>query len=236
MRIPVHVAVPAVLLLALSACSVPQRAGDEPGLRASLTTPTDIDLSWREEEPQPAGHGLEFATEESGPWTVLQYLPAGVRTYRHPDLMPHTTFFYRLRAFDGPVSAPLTVALPQGGMTKADEDSSHTWLPARKDPGRVVPGRPLAGSGAGAPTGFKAVVKHANGILFTWTDHASDEAGFLLEARTRGGSEYEPLVVLDPDVNSTGLITLPTEKEASYRVRAFRHGELSNVVRLTTGE
>ncbi|MFI6340561.1 fibronectin type III domain-containing protein [Streptomyces sp. NPDC050535] len=236
MRIPVQVAVPAVLLLALSACSVPQRAGDEPGLRASLTTPTDIDLDWQEDNPEPSGHALEFATERSGPWTVLQYLPPGVRTYRHPDLMPGTTFFYRLRAFDGPASAPLTVSLPEGEMTKADEDADHDWLPARKDPGRVVPGRPLDSSGAGAPTGFKAVVKHANGILFTWTDHASNEAGFLLEARMRGNPGYEPLVVLDPDINSTGLITLPTEKRASYRVRAFSYGELSNTVRLTTGE
>ena len=81
------------------------------------------------------------------------------------------------------------------------------------------------------------MVKHANGILFTWTDRASDEAGFLLEARSRGRAPgYEPVVVLDPDVNSTGLITLPTEKQASYRVRAFTYGERSNVVRLTTGE
>ncbi|MHA5052434.1 fibronectin type III domain-containing protein [Streptomyces sp. SD15] len=157
-------------------------------------------------------------------------------TYRHPDLIPNTTFFYRLRAFRGPASAPLTVSLPEGELTQADEGSSHDWLPARKDPGRVVPGRPLENSGAGAPSDFHAVVKHVNGILFTWTDHASDEAGFLLEVRTRGSSEYEPLVVLDPDVNSTGLITLPTEKQASYRVRAFTYGERSNVVRLTTGE
>ncbi|MEV7345811.1 fibronectin type III domain-containing protein [Streptomyces sp. NPDC093544] len=233
--------------MALSACSAPQTT-DEAGrdaavaaaagsvLRASLTTPTDIDLSWQEDSSGTSGHALEFATEQSGPYTVLQYLPPGVTTYRHPDLMPNTTFFYRLRAFHGPASAPLSVSLPPGELTQADEDSGHDWLPARKDPARVVAGRPLKDSGAGAPTGFKAVVKHANGILFTWTDHAADETGFLLEARTPESSEYAPLVVLDPDVNSTGLITLPTEKQASYRVRAFTYGELSNVVRLTTGE
>lgn len=236
MRIPVRVAAPTVLLLALSACSAPQTADESGGLRARLTSPTDIDLSWQEDEPGVSGQALEFATERSGPYTVLRYLPPSVTTYRHPDLIPNTTFFYRLRPFRGPVSAPLTVSLPEGELTQADEDSGHDWLPARKDPGRVVPGRPLTNSGAGAPTDFNAVVKHANGILFTWTDRASDEAGFLLEARRRGSSEYEPLVVLDPDVNSTGLITLPEEKQASYRVRAFTYGELSNVVRLTTGE
>jgi hypothetical protein len=79
------------------------------------------------------------------------------------------------------------------------------------------------------------VVKHANGILFTWTDHASDEEGCLLEARTDGSPAFEPVAVLDPDVNSYGLITLPGEKKASYRVRAFAYGAHSNVIELRTG-
>ncbi|MGA5450468.1 fibronectin type III domain-containing protein [Streptomyces umbrinus] len=259
MSVPVRIAAPTALVLALllmlSACSAttggggadrrPATAGHPVAgkadaasgvvLSAERTTPTDIDLRWRGGGSGASGHVLEFATEESGPYTVLQYLPPQVTSYRHPDLIPSTTFFYRLRAFRGPASKPLSVTLPKGELTAADENSSHAWLPARKDPKRTVPGRPLRATGAGAPTGFKATVKHANGILFTWTDCASDEAGFLLESRTRTGSAYEPVVVLDPDVNSTGLITLPTEKEASYRVRAFTYGERSNVVRLTTG-
>ncbi|MEU8859765.1 fibronectin type III domain-containing protein [Streptomyces umbrinus] len=259
MSVPVRIAAPTALVLALlltlSACSAttggggadrrPATAGHPVAgkadaasgvvLNAERTTPTDIDLRWRGGGSGASGHVLEFATEESGPYTVLQYLPPQVTSYRHPDLIPNTTFFYRLRAFHGPASKPVSVTLPKGELTAADENSSHDWLPARKDPQRTVPGRPLRSTGAGAPTGFKATVKHANGILFTWTDRASDEAGFLLESRTRTGSAYEPVVVLDPDVNSTGLITLPTEKEASYRVRAFTYGERSNVVRLTTG-
>ncbi|WP_326727098.1 fibronectin type III domain-containing protein [Streptomyces phaeochromogenes] len=261
MSVPVRIAAPTALvlalLLALSACSATRTTGEggsdrRPAtsghpvagkadaasgvvLNAERTTPTDIDLRWRGGGSGVSGHVLEFATEESGPYTVLQYLPPQVTSYRHPDLIPNTTFFYRLRVFRGPVSKPVSVTLPKGELTAADENSGHEWLPARKDPKRTVPGRPLRSGGAGAPTGLKAAVKHANGILFTWTDRASDEAGFLLESRTRTGSAYEPVVVLDPDVNSTGLITLPTEKEASYRVRAFTYGERSNVVRLTTG-
>ncbi|MFI1206786.1 fibronectin type III domain-containing protein [Streptomyces sp. NPDC020802] len=205
-------------------------------LDAERASPTDIDLHWRGGGSDSSGHVLEFATDASGPYTVLRYLPAGVTSYRHPDLMPRTTFHYRLRAVLGPVSRPVSVALPAGELTASDEESGHDWLPARTDPVRTVPGTPLRRTGAGAPTAFKAVVKHANGILFTWTDHASDEEGFLLEARVRKDSGYAPVAVLDPDVNSTGLITLPTEKRGSYRVRAFTHGAPSNVVRLTTGD
>ncbi|MFB6977172.1 fibronectin type III domain-containing protein [Streptomyces scopuliridis] len=205
-------------------------------LRAVLTTPTDIDLSWRGGEPGASGHVLEFATDEAGPYTVLQYLPPGVTTYRHPDLMPRTTFFYRLRTFGGPASAPVDVALPPGELTAEEQESPHDWLAPRSDPARSTTGRSVRDGGPAAPSGLKAVVKHANGILFTWTDHASDEEGFLLEARPRGGSAYAPVAVLDPDINSCGLITLPTEKRASYRVRAFTYGARSNVPRLTTGE
>jgi len=35
--------------------------------------------------------------------------------------------------------------------------------------------------------------------------------------------------VLDPDVNACGLVTLPNEKHAWYRVRPFYYGAQSNV-------
>lgn len=44
-----------------------------------------------------------------------------------------------------------------------------------------------------------------------------------------------PAAVLDPDVTSTGLITLPEEKTATCRVRAFHWGETSNVAHLKSG-
>lgn len=183
MRGKARIAASAALVLALSACS----AEPEQPLRGVLTTPTDIDLDWADGPPGAAGRVLEFATAEAGPYTVLDYLPRQVSSYRHPDLMPHTTFFYRLRTYRGPVSQPARTDLPDG-------------------------------------------------IRFTWTDTSSDEDGFLLEIRKGNSTGYEPVAVLDPDVTATTLVTLPDEKGASYRIRAFVLGEQSNVVRLTTGE
>ncbi|MFE5813495.1 fibronectin type III domain-containing protein [Streptomyces sp. NPDC056479] len=100
----------AALILALPACTVDPA---QP-LRGALTTPTDIDLHWRDERPGIAGHVLEFATEEAGPYTVLQYLAPQVTSYRHPDLMPHTTFSYRLRSYRGPTVRPHRTERPDG--------------------------------------------------------------------------------------------------------------------------
>ena len=186
MRGKARIAASAALILAVPACSAGTADTDKP-LRGVLTTPTDIDLDWTDDRPGVAGHLLEFATEEAGPYTVLDYLPRQVSGYRHPDLMPLTTFHYRLRTYRGPVSRPARAELPDG-------------------------------------------------IRFTWTDSSPHEDGFLLEMRTKHSTGYEPVAVVDPDVTATTLVTLPGEKKAAFRIRAFVLGEQSNVVRLTTGE
>ncbi|QOV41290.1 fibronectin type III domain-containing protein [Streptomyces ferrugineus] len=112
-------------------------------MRGVLTTPTDIDLDWTGTRPGVAGHVLEFATEEAGPYTVLDHLPRQVSTYRHPDLMPHTTFFYRLRAYRGPVTRPVRADLPDGIRftwtdDSADEDGFLLEM-RRKDSGWYEP-------------------------------------------------------------------------------------------------
>ncbi|WP_308315767.1 fibronectin type III domain-containing protein [Streptomyces sp. ISL-100] len=161
-------------------------------------------------------------------------MPPAQSTYRHPDLMSRTPFHYRLRPYYGPASQPVQVSLPPGDLTEKDQRNDHEWASPRTVGGRVVPTHPV-GDDAAAPSGLKATVKHANGIRFTWTDHAGDEEAQLLEARPAGSRSFRPAAVLDPDVNSFGLITLPEEKKASYRIRAIVYGEQSNVVRLKTG-
>ncbi|HET6856196.1 MAG TPA: fibronectin type III domain-containing protein, partial [Streptomyces sp.] len=199
-----------------------------------LVSPVDVTLKWSGEDRGAAGRIVEFATAPEGPYTILEYLAPGSRTYRHPDLMPLTSFHYRLRPYYGPASPPVEVALPAGELTEKDQQDDHEWAPPRTVRGEPVPTRPVRSAGS-APSGLKATVEHANGIRFTWTDHAQDEAGYLLETKPAGSRVFRPTAVLDPDVNSFGLITLPNEKRASYRVRAISYGKQSNVVRLKTG-
>lgn len=134
MRGKARIAASAALVLALSACS----AGPEQPLRGVLATPTDVDLDWTDGRPGVAGHILEFATEEAGPYTVLDHLPRQVSSYRHPDLMPNTTFFYRLWSYRGPVSRPARAELPDGirfTWTDTSSDEDGFLLEARKENG-----------------------------------------------------------------------------------------------------
>ncbi|MFJ6571867.1 fibronectin type III domain-containing protein [Streptomyces sp. NPDC091292] len=222
-------------------CSAPEPGGTatsparDPALRATRVSPVDTRLTWTTAPSTASGQALEYATDPKGPYTILGYLPTGVTSYQHPRLIPETTFYYRLRAYTGPVSRPVTVDLPPGGPGADDRNDDAVWARPRTVRAEGVATHPLRAAAA-APTALKAKVEQANGVSFTWTDHASDEDGYLLENRPEGSAAYRVVAVLDPDINSFGLSTLPEEKHASYRVRAFRYGERSNTVRVTTGK
>lgn len=219
-----------VVSLAVGGCS----ASVEPGvsLTAELVTPVDVELRWSGTDPAAAGQIVEFATEPQGAYTILQFVPPGQTSYKHPDLMPETTFYYRVRPFYGSASAPVDVTLPPGDYSEKDQENDHEWAPPKVVPGAVDGKQP---SRTAVPTELKATVMHANGIRFTWTDHANDEEGYLLEVKPQGGTEFTQAMVMEPDVNSVGLITLPEEKTATYRVRPFRYGPASSVPHQLTG-
>ncbi|MFI1396898.1 fibronectin type III domain-containing protein [Streptomyces sp. NPDC020681] len=219
---------------ALSACTAaPQEKLAAPPprrvtLAANLDSPTDITLRWSGRDPGAAGHVVEFATERQGPYTILQFAQPAQASYTHPDLMPTTPFFYRLRPYYGPASTAVELALPPGEFTEKDQQGDHEWAVPKKRPGTARPAGP-------APTALKATVKHANGVQLTWQDHALDEEGYLIEVRASGARDFRVAAVVDPDVESAGLITLPEEKRATVRVRAYRYGSPSNIVHRMTG-
>ncbi|MER6917378.1 fibronectin type III domain-containing protein [Streptomyces sp. NPDC000594] len=209
-------------------------------LSARLDTPTDVTLRWNGRDPEAAGQIVEFATEPRGAYTILEFAPGGQSLFKHPDLMPRTPFYYRLRAYGGPVSPAVDIALPKGTLGRKDQNRSHEWAVPRKlsKAGSAAERHRVRGENTdrAAPTRLRATVKHANGVLLTWRDQARDEDGYLVEVRPEGAADFRVAAVLDPDIESTGLITLPQEKRASIRVRAFFYGDRSNVVHRTTGE
>lgn len=213
-----------VLVLALAACGArEERPGFE--LSAELVTPTDIRLTWRGEPGDAVANVVEFATEPSGEYTVLEFLPPDRTSFEHPDLIPQTPFYYRVRPVRGPASDQVDVTMSTP-PTPAGED----WSSPRTEPDERA--RP---KGLTAPTNLTASVVARDGVRFEWTDNAASEDGYLLESRPAGEREFRVVAVLDPDVNAFGLVTLPSERTASYRVRAYEFGQASTVAHRTTG-
>jgi hypothetical protein len=238
-----RVFVPALLLaVGLAGCGThpagrPARAGAPPiRLTATLVRPTDVTLTWSDGARDVAGHVVEFATAPQGPYTVLRFAAPGETRFTHPDLMPETSFYYRVRAYAGPASRPVDVTVP--GVRRADEtakDDGRWASPHRVPAGRSGRHTVRDGSTAAAPTNLRGTVMTPNGIRFTWTDNAGDEDGYLLESRPKGRPDFQVVAVIDPDVDSFGLVTLPNERVASYRVRAFAYGRSSNLASQKTG-
>lgn len=214
-----------LLLLAGCTTTAPQvePAASAPAvqLSATLVTPTDITLAWKTQDPQAAGHIVEFATEPQGEYTILQFAPAHLNTFTHPDLIPQTPFYYRVRSYHGPTSSEVDVVLPPGAFDEKTQAADHSWLTPTKVPG--------------GPADLSFAIMHANGIRFTWTDKTNDEDGYLLESRPAGSPHFQVVAFVDPDINSVGLITGPDEKHALYRIRTLYYGHSSNVAHQTTG-
>ncbi|WUL71932.1 fibronectin type III domain-containing protein [Amycolatopsis sp. NBC_00345] len=194
--------------------------GQSPALTATLTSPTDIVLRWPAADPGAAGHRLEYANTPDGPWTTLQFLPQDQTSYTHPNLIPETPFYYRLQPFSGPVSAVVKVE-----STAPSRPSSAGASTSVRTPGD-----------AAAPTDLHATPGEDTSVVFTWTDHTTDEAGFLLELRKPGATGFTPVEVTDPNTTTCALSLLPGEQGADFRVRALAYGPLSPVVHRTTGK
>jgi hypothetical protein len=209
-------------------------------LEARLTGPLDVSLQWSGTAPQAAGHVVEYANEAQGEYTILEFLPPGRRRFEHVDLIPETPFYYRVRSFFGPASSPVEVALPEprpGDDRQRDDDGA--WARPQTLPAAAhVIGRPIRGAGEAteaAPLDLRAAIVRSRGVKLTWTDRASDEEGYLIEVKPEGGAEFRVAAVVDPDVNAFGLVTLPEETRAAFRVRAFYYGPPSNLAHQTTG-
>ncbi|WP_409179709.1 fibronectin type III domain-containing protein [Amycolatopsis sp. VS8301801F10] len=179
-----------------------------PAFTATLTSPTNVVLHWPP-DPAAAGYLLEYANAADGPWTALQYLPPGQTSYTHPNLIPETPFYYRIRSFAGPVSATVT-------------------------PGTASP--PGTAAPPSAPADLTATAAPDQSLHFAWTDRSADEAGFLLEIRRPGAPEFAPVEVTDPNATQCALSLLPGEQGSAFRVRALSYGPLSPVVERTTGK
>jgi hypothetical protein len=213
--------------LALAACTGPAASESSPFvLDAELVTPTDIALSWHGGTDDAAANVVEFATEPDGRYTILEFLPPDRTTFEHPDLMPSTPFYYRIRPVHGPASDEVDVSMADAPPTPPPGDWSAP---------RTIPSQRAHQSGLGRPTDLSATVVAPDGVRFTWTDNAADETGYLLESSPASTAGYRVVAVLDRDVNAVGLVMLPEERLASYRVRAYVFGAASTVAHETTG-
>ncbi|MDB5802241.1 MAG: hypothetical protein JWL63_3180 [Rhodocyclales bacterium] len=233
------------ILLGLSACS--QKPGNQGAvhLTSKLTSPIDILLEWTPASGDVAGYALDYATEPNGAYVTFQYLPADQTHFTHPRLMSQTSFYYRVRPIYGQVTGPLELRLsPQlsDAAYKAafDKGEDYRWAVPRIEPRAPAALFPLTGKDAdkAKPSDLNGTYMpvSVSGFQLSWTDHSSDEAGFLVEAKSDGDKSFVAQSVLPPNTNTTGFALGPPHRKTTVRVRAYYLGPASNLESKTTGD
>jgi len=215
-------------------------------LTATLVSPSDVALAWKDPAPNAAGHIVEFTTAGNPEYITLRFLPPGETKFTHARLAPTTTYYYRVRAIYGPASSPVTVTLPKelsdaeyAARFALPED--YSWAGPKTIPPKTKVAmhsiRDAQTAGQGAPTDLKAslVKTTVSAFNLTWTDHASDADGYVLETMPAGASDFTVCAIMDPHINSFGYAFNPPARSAQFRVRAFYYGKPSNVVEQKIG-
>jgi hypothetical protein len=234
----------------LAVCSTGLRGESSPTstihLSSTLVSPIDVVLTWSDTSPVATSHTIEYSTDPKGPYITLSFCPPSQTTYKHPNLMPQTTFYYRVRPICGPATDPVDVTLPAQLSDAAYKDTyfnkpeDFSWAPPKILPDNAPIEkkslRDAATAAEAAPTDLKAtlVPSTVSGFELTWTDHSSDEDGFLLETKEAGSSEFTVCAFITPKINAFGWALKPPARKGTFRIQAFYYGTPSNLETQTT--
>lgn len=225
-----------------SAASDPAKAIQ---IKLTMIPPRDILVEWKDPAPGAVGHVVEWGTKPDDDFVPLGFFPVGVSSYRHPDLMWETNQYYRVRAYYGPASKEIEVSLPkeltdEEYKKRYDQPEEYHWalpviVPDPK-PAAKKSMRSAATMAEAAPTDFKITLQSVSvsGFKLTWTDHASDEEGTMIEVKNEGESDFKMVALVQPDVNSFGWAFAPPVRKGIVRIRPYYFGEPSELKHLTT--
>lgn len=201
-------------------------------LTATLVDPINIDLKWKDNATDEAGYFVEYSPEANNEFVIIAALPPNTTTFRHPRLLPHTRFVYRVVPFFGGASNVASITTGRQGP----QQPPH--------PGNPIP-ETASGSKASlhsilteaqaAPTDLTATLIPPAGVSLKWRNHASDADGYLVEIKPEWGSDFKVSVFLKADATALTTYGFPFETKFSFRVRAFFYGKPSNLAEQTTG-
>jgi len=235
-----YVAFAILAATAIAGCSTTPPSGENAfaaptQLTATLATPIDIDLKWKNNAAALAGNLVEYSPEANSEFVIIEALPPGAAKYRHPHLLPHTRFVFRVVPYFGPASNPGEVKTGREAPQQppAGSEISRTNPP---DAGEKQSIRSPATLAAAAPSDLRATLIPPAGVKLDWVDHASDADGYLIEIKPEWSRDFKVCAFLPPHTTSLTSYGYPFETKLTFRVRPFFYGRPSNLAEQTTGD
>jgi titin len=180
-----------------------------PGAPADLTATTvsssRVNLAWRDNASNETGFWIERSTNGTT-FSAFAIVGANATSYGVTGLTASTAYWFRVRAYEGTnYSAYTNVA-----------QATTQAAPA-------------------APTSLSAASNATGKITLTWTDNATNEAGFWIE-RSTNGSTFTAVAVVGANATTFTNVGLTSGTTYYYRVRAYdgpNYSAYSNVTSAT---
>ncbi len=189
------------------ATTLPNPPGAPSNLVATALSQTEIRLTWNENANNE--DAIEVWRSTGGPFALHAGLGPNQTSYLDQGLAPATLYIYQVRATNA------------GGDSAFSNQAGATTLP-----------NPPA-----APSGLTATAVSGSQINLAWGDNSSNEAEFVLEVSTDGGTTFAFLATRGANVTSYSHAGLAPETTRHYRVKARNAGgesAWSNVASATT--
>jgi fibronectin type 3 domain-containing protein len=154
-----------------------------------------VNLSWTDGSTNEQGFKIDRKTGTSGTWSEIATVGANTTTYQSTGLSANTTYYYRVRAYNGTGDSAYT------------NEAFATTQATQTTPAN--------------PTNLTAQAASASQINLSWTDNAGNEQGFKIERKTGVSGTWSQIDTVGANITTYQSTGLSANTTYYYRVRAY---------------
>ena len=180
-------------------------------LHADQVGSRTADLHWTDRANNETTYRIAISRDGGTSWDQLGTVGANVTTFQVINLSPHTRYLFRVRAANSAGFSDFSTAL---GVTTAEEPPS-------------------------SPTNLRVDQVGSRTVELRWTDRANNETTYRIAISRDGGTTWDQLGTVGPNVTTFQVTNLPPHTRFLFRVRAANSAGFSDftaALAVTTAE